>query len=145
MRERYAENARRYTPAFIRVRYKRKKNGELVLKPAHACLRREEMLVPRPETLHALAYYLHECAHFHLRHFDAEEARTKKLRDLYVGGAAETVAQQEYEAEQWTIGTLRREGLAVPEYIMQEMRDYVKQCLEESGGRIPRRVRKFMK
>lgn len=145
MLERFAEIARRYTPAFIKVRYKRRKNGKLVLKPAHACLQREEMLVPKPETLEALAYYLHECAHFHLRHFDPEEARTAALRKMYSGGATETVAQQEYEAEQWTIGTLRREGIAVPSHVMDDMRDYVRQCIAESKGRIPRRVRKFIK
>lgn len=145
MSERFAEVARRYTPAFIKVRYKRRKRGKLVLKPAHACLQREEMLVPRPQTLEALVYYLHECAHFHLRHFDPEEGRTKALRELYSGGATETVAQQEYEAETWTIATLRREGIAVPAHVLEDMRDYVRQCIAESEGAIPRRVRKFIK
>jgi hypothetical protein len=142
---RFAEIARRYTPAFITVRYKRRRNGKLILKPAHACLQREEMLVPRPVTLEALVYYLHECAHFHLRHFDKEEARTARLAALYAGAAAPTEAQQEYEAEQWTIATLRREGVPVPMRVIEDMRAYVKQCLVASGGKIPRRVRKFIK
>jgi len=142
---RFAEIARRYTPAFITVRYKRRRNGKLILKPAHACLQREEMLVPRPVTLEALVYYLHECAHFHLRHFDKEEARTARLAALYAGAAAPTEAQQEYEAEQWTIATLRREGVPVPMHVIEDMRAYVKQCLVASGGKIPRRVRKFIK
>lgn len=145
MQERFAEIARRYTPAFIKVRFKRRKNGKLVLKPAHACLQREEMLVPRPVTLEALVYYLHECAHFHLRHFDLDEGRTPALRQLYAGSATETVAQQEFEAEHWTIATLRREGIAVPAHVLEDMRNYVRQCIAESEGRIPRRVRKFIK
>jgi hypothetical protein len=137
--------AARYAPAFIRIRYKRKKNGKLVLKPAHACLQLEEMLVPKPETLEALAYFLHECAHFHLRHFDPEEARTPKLEALYTGGATKTVAEQEYEAEAWTLATLRREGIAVPQHVIEDMRDYVRQCIAESEGKIPRRVRRFVR
>jgi hypothetical protein len=142
---RFDEIARRYTPAFIRVRYKRRRNGKLVLKPAHACLQREEMLVPRPVTLEALVYYLHECAHFHLRHFDKEEARTPKLAALYAGAATETEAQQEYEAEAWTLATLRREGIAVPAHVIEDMRDYVRQCLGKGEGRVPRRVKRFIR
>jgi hypothetical protein len=146
MDKRFAEIARRYTPAFIKVRFKRRKNGKLVLKPAHACLQREEMLVPRPVTLEALVYYLHECAHFHLRHFDPEEARTSKLAALYAGAAAPTEAEQEYEAEQWTLATLRREGIPVPAHVIEDMRSYVKQCLVADGGKVvPRRVRKFIR
>lgn len=145
MLARYAEIARRYTPAFIRVRYKRRKRGRLILKPAHACLQREEMLVPKPVTIEALVYYLHECAHFHLRHFDVEEARTAKLAALYAGAAAATVAQQEYEAEAWTIATLRREGIAVPAHVLDDMRAYVRQCISESEGRVPRRVKRFIR
>lgn len=137
--------ALRYAPAFIRIRYKRKKKGKLVLKPAYACLQLEEMLVPKPETIEALAYFLHECAHFHLRHFDAEEARTPKLEALYTGSAAKTVAEQEYEAEAWTLATLRREGVAVPQHVVEDMREYVRQCIAASEGRIPKRVRRFVR
>lgn len=137
--------AARYAPAFIKIRYKRKKRGKLVLKPAHACLQREEMLVPKPETLEALVYFLHECAHFHLRHFDIEEARTPKLAALYAGSATRTVAEQEYEAEAWTLATLRREGIPVPQHVLDDMRNYVRQCIAESDGRIPKRVRRFVR
>jgi hypothetical protein len=145
MRDRYWEIARRYTPAFIRVRYKRRRNGKVVLAPAHACLQREEMLVPKPDSLEALVYYLHEASHFHLRHFDVEEARTPKLAALYAGSAVPTVAQQEYEAEQWTLATLRREGLSVPQAVIEEMRGYVRDCIEADSRKPPRRVRLFAK
>jgi hypothetical protein len=144
MDARYAEIARRYTPAFIKVRFKRKRGGKVVLAPAHACLEREEILTPRPETIEGLAYYLHECAHFHLRHFHPWQARTKALRDLYTGGVVPTEAQQEYEAEQWTLATLRREGVPVPAHVIEDMRDYVKRCLSVKDGRVPRRVRRFV-
>jgi hypothetical protein len=145
MRDRYWEIAKRYTPAFIKVKFKRKKKGKVVLAPAHACLQLEEMLVPKPDSLEALVFYLHECAHFHLRHFDLDEARTPKLAALYTGGAAPTVAQQEYEAEQWTLATLRREGLSVPQSVIEEMRSYVRDCIEADNKKPPRRVRLFAK
>jgi hypothetical protein len=137
--------AARYAPAFIKIRYKRKRKGKVVLAPAHACLQREEMLVPKPDTLEGLVYFLHECAHFHLRHFDPWEANTPKLAKLYAGSPVETVAQQEYEAEAWTLATLRREGVAVPQHVLDDMRNYVRQCIKESEGRIPRRVRRFIR
>lgn len=137
--------AARYAPAFIKIRYKRKRKGKVVLAPAHACLQREEMLVPKPDSLEALVYFLHECAHFHLRHFDVEEARTAKLATLYAGSATRTVAEQEYEAEAWTLATLRREGIPVPQHVLDDMRNYVRQCIAESDGRIPKRVRRFVR
>jgi hypothetical protein len=145
MTARFNEIARKYTPPFIKIRFKRKRNGKVVLAPAHACLLREEMLVPRPDTIEGLAYYLHECAHFWLRHFAPGEALTQKMRDLYTGGETETTAQQEYEAEQWTIATLRREGIAVPKHVMKDMRDYVDACVKFDGDGAPHRVRKFVR
>lgn len=142
MEARYREVAQKYAPAFIKLRYKRKKDGKVVLKPAHACLQREEILTPRPDTLWGLVYFLHECAHFHLRHFDSCEANSPKMAHLYSGGATETVAQQEYEAEQWTISTLRREGISVPDEVIRDMRRYVRQCLVKKET-VPHRVRKF--
>lgn len=137
--------ANRYAPAFIKIRYKRRRKGKVVLAPAHACLQREEMLVPKPDSLEALVYFLHECAHFHLRHFDPEEARTKKLEALYAGAATKTVAEQEFEAEAWTIATLRREGVAVPQHVLDDMRNYVRQCIAENDERVPKRVRRFIR
>lgn len=142
--ERYREIAKRYTPPFIRIRYKRKRKGKVVLTPAHACLAREEILTPKPDTIEGLAYFLHECAHFWLRHFAPGEARTKALRELYTGGQTDVLAQQEYEAEAWTIATLRREGVAVPAHVLADMRDYVEACIAASEGKVPRRVRRFI-
>jgi hypothetical protein len=107
-------------------------------------LRREEILSPRPDTIEGLAYFLHECGHFHLRHFTPDEANSPKMRELYTGGATETEAQQEYEAEQWTISTLRREGLSVPDHVLEDMRRYVARCVK-SGGNVPARVKKFIR
>ena len=60
--------------------------------------------------------------------------------------ATETEAQQEYEAEQWTISTMRREGLCVPDHILEDMRRYVASCVKSSRGHaIPRRVRRFIR
>lgn len=141
--QRYRDIADRYTPAFIKVRYKRKRKGKLVVAPAHASINPPEMLVPKPETLEALVYYLHECAHFHLRHFTASETDNLRLRHLYTGGDTDNLAHQEYEAEVWTIATLRREGISVPASIIEDMRRYVSECLHAEDGRAPRRVRKF--
>jgi hypothetical protein len=145
MTARFHEIARKYTPPFIKIRFKRKRNGKVVLSPAHACLALEEMLVPKPDTIEGLAYYLHECAHFWLRHFAPDEARSRKMRELYTGGETETTAQQEYEAEQWTIATLRREGIAVPGHVLKDMRDYVAACVKYDGDGAPHRVRKFVR
>lgn len=145
MTARYHEIARRYTPPFIKVRFKRRRNGKVVLAPAHACLLREEMLVPRPDTIEGLAYYLHECAHFWLRHFTDGEACSPKMRDLYTGGATDSLAKQEYEAEQWTIATLRREGVAVPDRVLRDMRDYVEACINHCDVDPPRRVHRFVR
>lgn len=146
MSARFQEIARRYAPPYVKIRWKRKRNGKVILTPAHACLKREEILSPKPDTIEGLTYFLHECAHFWLRHFTPEEANSKKMADLYTGGATETVSQQEYEAEQWTISTLRREGLAVPDHILEDMRRYVASCVKsERSGKIPRRVRKFIR
>lgn len=145
MTARFHEIARRYTPPYIRVRFKRKRNGKVVLSPAHACIGREEMLVPRPDTIEGLAYYLHECAHFWLRHFTTSEANNKKMRDLYTGGATESLAQQEYEAEAWTIATLRREGIAVPDHVLADMRQYVEACIKYCSVDPPRRVKRFVR
>ena len=146
MSARFREIANRYTPPFIKIRWKRKKNGKVVLRPAHACLKKEEILSPRPETIEGLAYFLHECAHFWLRHFVPEEANSPKMEKLYTGGATETESQQEYEAEQWTISTLRREGLSVPDHVIEDMRRYVASCVRsEKHRKIPRRVRRFIR
>lgn len=146
MTARFHEIARRYAPPYIKIRWKRRKNGKVVLRPAHACLRREEILSPRVDTIEGLSYFLHECAHFWLRHFTPDEANSKKMLDLYTGGATETEAQQEYEAEQWTISTLRREGLGVPDHILEDMRRYVASCVKsDRDKKVPHRVRRFIR
>lgn len=136
--------ARKYTPPYIKIKWKRKRGGVLVLAPAYACIENEEMLVPKPETIEALAYYLHECSHFWLRHFSPSEARSKKMRDLYTGGETGETSTQEYQAEQWTIATMRREGLSVPAHIMDDMSSYVASYLEIEEGKPPRHIRRFV-
>lgn len=145
MSDRFREIARKYTPAFIRVRFKRSRNGKVILAPAHACIERAEMLVPKPDTIEGLVYYLHESAHFWLRHFHPDETDNKVLRHLYTGGHVETVAQQEYEAEVWTIATLRREGIPVPSHMLDDMKRYVRDCLKVNDGVPPKRVKRFSK
>lgn len=138
MSDRFREIADRYTPAFIRVRYKRKRDGKLVLTPAHASVNPPEVLIPRPETIEALAVALHEFARLHLRHFHPEETDNLTLRRLYTGGQTDDLSLQEYEAEAWTVSTLRREGVAVPSVVIDSMRAYVSDCISE-GGVMPRR------
>ena len=142
-----AQIAAKYSPPYIKIRYKRRKNGRLILKPAHACIRREEILTPRPVNPHALEFFLHECAHFHLKHFRRDETDNPKLRKLYTGGETPTLAQQEYEAERWAIETMKREGVAVPREALQLAKDYVAECLDHDTlkRKSPRRVKRWIR
>lgn len=136
--------AKKYTPPYIKIKWKRKRGGVVRLAPAYACIEKEEMLVPKPDTVEALAYYLHECSHFWLRHFSPGEAKSKLMRDLYTGGETENTSTQEYQAEQWTISTMRREGIAVPAHIIDDMTSYVASYLKSEDGGPPRHIRRFV-
>lgn len=138
----------KYKPAFIHVRYKRGPK----LTPADAILSDRTMLVPKPHTIEALAVGLHECAHFQLRHFSKYHVpggrkMRKILTALYTGNDKNAWAHEEFEAEQWTIATLRREGLPVTKKTLKSMKAYIKDCLasdRKKGHDHPRRVKRFV-
>ena len=131
----------KYRPPGIKVRWKRGKK----LSPAHANLRKAEMLTPRPVSIEALGFALHECAHFWLRHFSPDEAQSVLHRDLYTSPIKRTLAQQEYEAERWTIAVMRLEGLRVSRELRGMMRDYVAECLDSDTPkrRTPSQIKKW--
>lgn len=131
----------KYRPPGIKVRWKRGKK----LSPAHANLRKAEMLTPRPVSIEALGFALHECAHFWLRHFSPDEAPTLLHRDLYTSETTRTLAQQEYEAERWAIAVMRFEGLHVSRVLRGMMRQYVAECLDldTHKRRTPSQIKKW--
>lgn len=140
----------KYVPAFITVRYKRGPK----LTPADAVLRDQNMLVPKPHTVEALAVGLHECAHFIRKHFSihhvaARGKMRKLLIELYTGNDKLTTAHEEFEAEQWTIATLRLEGIPVSKKTLASMKEYVKLCIREDRQKgaadAPARVKRFVK
>ena len=136
--------AKKYLPKGIRVRW-RKDNK---LKPAHADLRKAELLSPRLLSVDALAFFIHECGHFHLKHFTKEEAKGDPLLELlYTGRAKKTYAEQEWEAEKWTIETMRKEGLVVSQELLGIMKEYVAQCIDEDtlSNKSPDYVRKWIR
>lgn len=119
--------AKRYRPKGVKIKYKRGKK----LGPAYALVREDgskEMLTPKPVTREALFYYLHECAHFVLRHWHMRIP----------------LWQQEYEAEQWAIATMRREGIPVSRRSMADAKNYVHNIavahIERGLPRPPKRV-----
>lgn len=151
----YARIAAKHTPPGIRVRLKRRQwilRGEDAiltqpLKPAHACIRRGEILAPKPDTIEALAFYVHECGHFRLRHFSRDETDNAKLRWAYCSDRPpRTIAEMEAECEKWTLATLRLEGLVVPRYVIGLMREYVAQCVDDDTAKrkSPRYVRRWI-
>ena len=145
--EQFQTIAAKYAPPYIKIRYKRKRNGRIILKPAHACIRREEILTPRPVSPEALAFFLHECAHFHLRHFAPHESQRPLLRKLYTGGETKTLAEQEYAAERYAIETMKREGVPVPRNVLAGAKLYVAECLEFDTltKRSPRHVKRWIR
>jgi hypothetical protein len=131
MEARYAEIAKKYAPQGIKIRWKRGKK----LIPAWADLYLTAMLVPRPRTRDALYVYLHECAHFHLKHFNACDTLDPRLRLAYSGNGNLSMAHEEYEAERWAINVMRKEGLSVSKKMLKEAKKYVKSCLGKSTKR----------
>lgn len=106
------------------------------------------MLVPRLVSIEALCFYIHECGHFHLKHFNKEEALGCPIMEaLYTGHAAKTYAVQEYECEKWTIETMLKEGLVVSQEMRGEMRNYIAECLDEDtlNNKSPDYVRKWIR
>ena len=102
--------AKRYRPIGVRVRFKRNSKN---LGPAHARLHADgskEIYSPSPATRDGLFFFLHECAHFILRHWHVKIP----------------VWRQEYEAEMWAISTLRREGIPVSKEMIKDAKKYVR-------------------
>lgn len=141
----------KYKPPYITVW---KKLSKTALRPIWGLLYHKSgkegngvVLIPQLNSVDALAFALHECAHFWLKHFDPEDADTDVKRDMYTGNHNLTRAQEEYEAEQWTIATLRREGYTVSDELMKKMKNYVAWCIkhDKSEGRHkhPQRVKRF--
>lgn len=147
---RYSSLAEKYAPKGIRIRWKR---GPKIM-PAHAMLYEAEMLVPRPATRSALYVFLHECGHYHLKHFNPCDTESPRLRLAYTGNGQLSRAQEEYEAEQWAIAIMRLEGIKVPKIMLRDAKRYVRQCLNESrrgvhhavgADETPNHVRKWVR
>lgn len=140
----YQKILNKYLPKGVKVRYKRGPK----LKPAWADIRTADMLIPKPVSLEALAYAIHECGHYHKRHFSSKEC-PKNRPDLrrYTGRIAKTLAQQEHEAEHYTIRVFRREGLPVQHHIRGDMKNYVAECIDHDTlkNMSPKYVRDWIK
>ena len=147
--QKLAEVAARYAPVGVHIRYKRlngprgRKKSHLY--PAHAHLYKQEMLAPRPTTREKLYVFLHECGHFHLRHFPEDWAVTPLHRRMYTRpeAASEPSHVQEYEAEQFAIQTMRREGIPVPRSMMKDAKGYVRDCIKDDLKKAKRKKRKM--
>jgi hypothetical protein len=129
--KRYYKIAKRYRPKGVKIRFKRQFNAP---SEAYAMLKQDgtkEIYTPRPDTRDGLFYFLHECAHVILRHL---------YLDL-------PIWQQEYEAEQWAIATMRREHVPVSRKMLLEAKKYVRDCIKEAGKdvKVPYRVRRWAK
>lgn len=90
---------------------------------------------------------MHECGHFHLKHFYPDETSDPFLREMYTGNQKETYAEQEWECEKWTIETLRKEGLVVSQEVIGNMRLYVAECIDEDTlkKKSPKYVRRWIR
>ena len=125
--------AKRYKPRGVFVHFRR--DGYLT--PAHAIIHYDGskvMYVPKPESIHALYIFLHECAHHHLGHCKSDYN--------------EPLWRMEYEAEQWTIATMRREGLSVSRSMLASAKEYVAECaiIDIAKGRCgpPAKIKTWM-
>jgi len=101
MAERCMAVAERYTPEGVTVTYRKSLTGT-------AFYNENRMVAPKPVTRKALYIYLHECAHFHLRH------RGWKSRYM-----------EEFEAEQWAHEKMREAEVPIPREMTQRARDYI--------------------
>lgn len=109
--------AEKYTPAGLRVRWKR--SGRVT--PAE--MDGETMLVPRPVDAHSLQVYLHECAHYSLGH------RHKGMNENL------TMAHEEYQAERWSLMIMRQEGIPVPRKVLVLAKENVRDLLTKETKR----------
>ena len=136
----YISIAAKYAPQGIRIRYKRKGN----LMPAWADLEDKSMLVPVPDNREALYVFLHECAHFHLKHFVPSQSVDPRLRFAYTGNKPPMLAEQEFEAERWAMHIMRTEGVAVPRSILKQAKRYVHSCVIAEENHVEK-IRKDVK
>ena len=77
-----------------------------------AWARSRRISAPRPLTRRALHVYLHEIAHVVLEHFHDRP-----------------VHEQEFEAEEWALGVMQREGIGVPRASLERAQAYVAQTI----------------
>jgi hypothetical protein len=140
----------KYAPPLITVHYKRGRKIWEIWGELH----RARVYVPRPYSKKALAFGLHEFAHFYMKHFNEHGTKkykpTPTLVKLYSGNDKISRAQEEYEAETWVIATMQREGISVPADVRKTMTKYVEYCIrrhgpkdEKKGWKTPSRVRRF--
>jgi hypothetical protein len=114
--KRLLEVAKRYRPARTKVKFRKGRD----LLPAYAWTDEDGIKwieVPRLECRDSLYIYLHECAHHHLGH----------CRDGYDA----PLWKMEYEAEQWAIATMRREGIPVSRKMVASAKAYIRDCIKE--------------
>ncbi|MFO1168968.1 MAG: hypothetical protein U1E19_12800 [Rhodoblastus sp.] len=103
--ERCLEVASIYTPRDVQVSFRKGLTG-------CAWARSRRISAPRPLTRRALHVYLHEIAHVVLEHFHDRP-----------------VHEQEFEAEEWALGVMQREGIGVPRASLQRAQAYVAQTI----------------
>lgn len=145
--EKLEEIAMRYAPVGVHIRWKRltkqtgrKKNH---IYPAHAHLFKQEMLAPRPVTREKAYVFLHECGHFLLKHFPEDWAVTSLHKRLYTRKEPLPSHVEEYEAEQFAIQTMRREGIPVPRSMLKDAKGYVRDCIRNDIRKAKRKKMKM--
>ena len=126
MKQRCIDIALKYTPESVMyIRERKNLSGKAY---------RTHIEVPRPFTRKSLYIFLHECAHVILEHHGAG----KKKRYI-----------EEFEAEQWSIKTMRIEGISVPREMLARAKNYVTRKVKQAQARglktVNRDVKKFIK
>ena len=145
--EKLVEIATRYAPVGVRIRWKRhtaaRGKKKVHLYPAYAHLFKQEMLAPKPVTREKLYVFLHECGHFNLKHFPRDWAVTPLHRKLYTRKTALPMHVEEFEAEQYAIQTMRREGIPVPRAMLADAKAYVRDCIRHDIRKAKRKKAKM--
>lgn len=121
--DRLMEIGQRYTPADVRVTYRKQLSGR-------AWPKERRMEAPCPTTRRRLHIYLHEVAHIVLNHVGRKPVHV-----------------QEMEAEKWAFDVMRKEGVPIPRKSTQRAKRYVarkiKQAIRRGAKRIDREAAKF--
>lgn len=84
-------------------------------------------VVTGPETLF---YFLHECGHVLLRHFELYPDPTDMVA--------------EYEAERFALSIMRLEGVTVPRALVQGAKDNLRAGFQRFGQTMPRHVKRWI-